>query len=82
MPYSIRDIKTEIKRFGKSRFIRAELIKRGYTLADIARQLNLSDTTIQMVIDDKGKSRRVASYIEDLLEVPRGTLFEYTREER
>lgn len=81
MPYSIKDIKSEIQKFGKSRFIRAELLKRGYTLTDVARQLNLSDTTIQMVIDDRGKSRRVASHIEKLLEVPKGTLFEYLKEE-
>ncbi len=82
MPYSIKDIKSEIQKFGKSRFIRAELLKRGYTLKDVARQLNLSDSTIQMVIDDRGKSRRVASHIENLLEVPRGTLFEYLKEEK
>lgn len=82
MPYSIKDIKSEIQKFGKPRFIRAELLKRGYTLADVARQLNLSDTTIQMVIEDKGKSRRVASHIEKLLEVPKGTLFEYLKEEK
>jgi len=80
MPYSIKSIKSEIQRFGKSRFIRAELIKRGYKLTDIAKELGISDTAVQLVIDDKATSRRIAKKIEELLEVPRGTLFEYTKE--
>ena len=80
MAYSIRDIKSEIKRFGKHRYIRGELHKRGWKIKDIARELGVSDTAVQLVMEDKTKSRRIARKIEELLELPYGTLFEYTRE--
>lgn len=80
MAYSIRDIKSEIKKFGKHRFIRAELIKRGYKIKDIARELGVSDTAVQLVIEDKTTSKRIARKIEEILDVPPGTLFTYVKE--
>ena len=80
MPYSVKDIKTEIQKFGKPRFIRAELLKRGYTLTDIARELGITINSVRFVIEGQAKSRRVASRIEELLEVPKGTLFPYVLE--
>ena len=77
MPYSIKDIKSEIQKFGKPRFIRAELLKRGYTYHDIARELGVSDTAVKYIIDGNHKSIRIASHIEKLLEVPEGSLFPY-----
>jgi len=82
MPYSVKDIKSEIQKFGKPRFIRAELLKRGYTLSGIARELGITINSVRFVIEGQAKSHRVASHIENLLEVPRGTLFEYLKEEK
>ena len=81
MPYSIKDIKQQIKKFGKSRFIRAELFKRGYSYKRIARELGVSDTAVKFIVEGKHKSKRIASRIEEILELPKGTLFEYTKED-
>ena len=80
MAYSIENIKAELEQFGKYKYIKAELLKRGYTVADLARELGVSTTTIFLILQDKTKSRRIARKIEELLELPYGTLFEYTRE--
>ena len=80
MAYSIENIKAELEQFGKYKYIKAELLKRGYTVADLARELGVSTTTIFLILQDKTKSKRVAKRIEEIIGVPQGTLFEYTRE--
>lgn len=52
------------------RHIRAELLKRGYTLRAIAQELELSDRTIGNIVHGRGKSRRVAAHIAALLGRP------------
>ena len=64
----------------RHRIVKGELIKRGYSLTEVARHLNLSPTTVHLVVSGKGKSARVAEYIESLLGVPRGSLFPYVLE--
>lgn len=44
-------------------FIKAELIRHGYTQKRVAKELNLSTPTIYQVINGTGKSRRVAEFI-------------------
>jgi lambda repressor-like predicted transcriptional regulator len=66
-----------IKQFGKPKTIRAELFKRGIELQHITQHLGISRTTLRQVMLDKSVSRRIASYIEQLLEVPPGTIFPY-----
>lgn len=62
--------------------IRAELLKRGYTLRAIADELDLSDRTIGNVIRGYGKSRRVARHIARLLGRPVSKLWPGQYDER
>lgn len=50
--------------------IRAELLKRGYTLHAVADGLGLADSTIGSVIYGFGNSRRVALEISRLTGIP------------
>jgi lambda repressor-like predicted transcriptional regulator len=50
--------------------IRIELLKRGYTFADVARRLNLSQRTVQTVVYRNGKSQRVARLISQFTAIP------------
>ena len=81
MPYSIKDIKQQIKKFGKHQFVRAELLKRGYSYKRIARELGVSVAAVRYIVEGKHTSKRIASRIEEILELPKGTLFEYTKED-
>lgn len=77
----VKDIREEIKKYGTVNFIKGELLKRGMTLKDLARQLGISDTFMYRFLYKGDKSRRVAKEIEDFLEVPRGSLFPYVLED-
>ncbi len=81
MTYSIqKKIISEIKKVGKDKYIKSELVKRGIKIIDIARELNVSSTAVVLTIQDRSKSKRIARKIEEILGVPRGTLFEYLKE--
>lgn len=76
----MQDLKEEIRKYGRYKVVKAELYKRGYLLQDIAKELGVSFSTIRAVLSGEGKSKRVARRIEEILEVPLGTIFEYTKE--
>lgn len=51
----------------KPAYIVAELKLKGYSGADVARELGLSRQTISVVINGWGKSRRVANRISQII---------------
>lgn len=55
--------------------IKAALRKRGLTQAQIARNLNVSKTSVCYVIDGRASSRRVAEAIAQAVGLPMGTLW-------
>jgi hypothetical protein len=68
---------SQVKQFGKYRVIRGELIKRGMDVGVIARHFNVHPYSVRLVMMDRMKSSRIASYLESILGVPPGTLFPY-----
>lgn len=68
---------SQIEQFGKYRFIKGELVKRGLDTGAIAKHFKVSSRAVRLVMRDQIKSRRIASYLESILGVPPGTLFPY-----
>ena len=56
-------------------YIRAELIRRGVTLVDIARTLDVNRRTVSNVVRGKNRSRRVEDEISRVLGLRRDELF-------
>ncbi len=71
------DIKRQIRRYGRVNFVKGELLKRGLTLKEFAKQLGISESFLYQMLYKDVKSRRVARMIEEFLEVPEGSLFPY-----
>ncbi|WP_457640453.1 hypothetical protein [Persephonella sp.] len=75
------DIQKQIKKYGKVNFVKGELLKRGYSLKDFARNvLGIHENFLYQMLYKDARSKRVAKQIEDFLEVPRGSLFPYLLE--
>ena len=75
------NIKQEIKKYGKVNFVKGELLKRGYTLKDFARDvLGIHENFLYQMLYKDARSKRVAKTIEEFLEVPHGSLFPYVLE--
>ena len=75
------DIQKQIKKYGKVNFVKGELLKRGYSLKDFARNvLGIHENFLYQMLYKDARSKRIAKQIEDFLEVPRGSLFPYLLE--
>ena len=60
--------------------IRAELIRRGIRVKDIAADLQVDRSTVSNIISGKRRSRRIAEHIAARLALPYGRVFPVSKQ--
>ena len=66
-----------MKNTTRQREIKAELIRRGFSLKSVAADLDVSPAFLYLVLRGDSTSRRVARHIEELIQAEPGSFFPY-----
>ena len=70
-----RLIKEQAKQYGTAKVVRAELLKRGFTIRSLAALLGCNYQTLKEILKGKTTSARVSGALEEAIQMPKGSLF-------